>query len=69
MYYTTKEVAKILKCDPETVRRKIRSGKLKSIMIDGKHKISEESLVNMIKKYIKGIDVSNMNLEEILSIL
>jgi excisionase family DNA binding protein len=44
-YYTTKEVAKILKLNQETVRRFIREGRIKTLVIGGKyHRISEEEL-------------------------
>lgn len=35
-FYTTDEVAKILKVDPESIRRYVRSGKLKAVKLGGK---------------------------------
>lgn len=69
MYYSVKDVAKILKCDPETIRRRIRTGKLESVVIGGKHKIKESEIKELCKEYIKGIDISDMSLEEISSLV
>ena len=35
-FYTTDEVAKLLQVDPESVRRYVRSGKLKAVKLGGK---------------------------------
>ncbi len=35
-FYTTKEVAKLLRVDPESVRRYVRSGKLRAVKLGGK---------------------------------
>ena len=44
-YYTTEEVAEMLKVTPDSVRRWIRDGKLKSIKLSGKFiRISQEDL-------------------------
>lgn len=44
-YYTTDEVAEMLKVTPDSVRRWIRDGKLKSIKLSGKFiRISREDL-------------------------
>lgn len=44
-YYTTEEVAEMLKVTTESVRRWIRDGKLKSVKLSGKFiRISQEDL-------------------------
>ena len=49
-YYTTEEVAEMLKVTPDSVRRWIRSGKLKSIKLSGKFiRISQEDLQAFIQ--------------------
>jgi len=48
-YYTTDEVAEMLKVTPDSVRRWIRDGKLKSIKLSGKFiRISREDLETFI---------------------
>ena len=44
-FYTTDEVAKLLQVDPESVRRYVRSGKLKAVRLGGKFiRIDKEDL-------------------------
>ncbi len=48
-FYTTDEVATILKVDPESVRRYVRSGKLKAVKLGGKFiRIEKVDLNNFI---------------------
>jgi len=42
--FTVREVAKILKCNPQTVRRYIREGLLKAVTLKGEYRIKEEHL-------------------------
>ncbi len=49
-FYTTEEVAKILRVDPESVRRYVRSGKLRAIKLGGKFiRIDEADLERFIE--------------------
>lgn len=48
-FYTTDEVAKLLKVDPESIRRYVRSGKLKAVKLGGKFiRIDRADLNNFI---------------------
>jgi len=48
-FYTTEEVANILRVDPESVRRYVRSGKLKAIRLGGKFiRIEKNNLQSFI---------------------
>ena len=47
--YTTKELAEILKYNEETIRVKIRKGKIKAVKIGGEYRITEEE-VERLKK-------------------
>lgn len=48
-FYTTEEVASILQVDPESVRRYVRSGKLKAVKLGGKFiRIDRSDLNNFI---------------------
>lgn len=50
-FYTTEEAAEVLKVDPESVRRYVRSGELKSVKLGNKFiRIAEEDLKNFIKE-------------------
>ena len=42
--FTVREVAKILKCNPQTVRRYIREGLLKAVTLKGEYRIRQEDL-------------------------
>jgi len=42
--FTVREVAKIFKCDPRTVRQYIKEGLLKAIKLKGEYRIKEEHL-------------------------
>jgi len=42
--FTVKEVARGLKCDPQTVRRYIKDGLLKAIRLKGEYRIKKEEL-------------------------
>jgi putative resolvase len=48
-FYDLDEIAKILGTSTETIRRYVRSGKLKAIKIGRDYKVSEENLQKMIK--------------------
>ncbi len=48
-YYTTKEVAKILKVHTESVRRWIRQGDLKAVKLGGKYiRVSNNDLQDFV---------------------
>jgi len=49
--YSTKECASVLGLSVETVRRWIRTGKLKTISFGSKHLIRKETLDNFLKKH------------------
>lgn len=50
-FYTTEEVAEILKVNRESVRRWVRSGKLKSMKLGGRFiRISQKYLNDFIQK-------------------
>ena len=66
-YYSIKDVADLLQCDPETVRRRIRSGKLKAIKLNGRVKILEEDLIAMLKESALEIEFDGKSLKEILN--
>lgn len=52
-FYTTDEVAELLKVDPESVRRYVRSGKLKAVKLSGKFiridRIDLDNFINSLK--------------------
>jgi len=49
-FYTTEEVAKLLQVDPESVRRYVRSGKLRAVRLGGKFiRIDKADLNNFIE--------------------
>lgn len=49
-FYTSEQVAKMLEVSPETIRRYVRSGKLKSIKLGGKFiRIDKKDLDVFIK--------------------
>ena len=53
-FYTTDEVANLLKVDPESVRRYVRRGQLKAVKLGGKfiriEKIDLDNFINSLKK-------------------
>lgn len=50
-FFTTEDAAEILKVDPESVRRYVRSGELKSVKLGNKFiRIAEEDLKNFINE-------------------
>lgn len=53
-FYTTDEVATMLKVDPESVRRYVRSGKLEAVKLGGKfiriEKVDLNNFINSLKK-------------------
>ncbi len=50
-FYTTNEVAKLLQIDPESVRRYVRSGKLRAVKLGGKFiRIEKNDLNHFIEK-------------------
>ncbi len=69
MNYSIKEVATLLKCDPETIRRRIRNNKLKAIKVNNQFKIKEEDIIEMLKNYISGTDLDGKSLSEIISLM
>lgn len=49
-YYTTEEIAELLKVTPESVRRWVRSGQLVSVKLGGKFiRVSQEDLDRFIQ--------------------
>lgn len=48
-YYTTKEVAEILKYNVQTIRRKINRGEIKATKINKDYRVSEEELQRILK--------------------
>ena len=66
MYYSIKDIARLLGCDPETIRRRIRDKKLKAIKVNNQFKVKEEDLIEMLKEKIIGVDLSEKTFEEIL---
>jgi len=48
--YTTQDLADIFKCDIETIRRYIKSGKLKALKFGKEYRITQEQL----DKFIEG---------------
>jgi excisionase family DNA binding protein len=52
-FYTTEEIATLLKVNPETVRRWVRSGDLKAVKLGGKYnRISQQALDAFIQKQV-----------------
>lgn len=49
-FYTTQEVADMLKQHEETIRRKLRTGELKGVNLGGRWRITQEELM----KYLEG---------------
>lgn len=50
-FYTTEDVGKILRVDPETIRRYVQVGKLRAIKLSGKFiRIDQKDLEDFIKK-------------------
>ena len=52
-FYTTEEVAKILLVDPESIRRYVRSGKLKAVKLGGKFIRIEKTDLNRFTESLK----------------
>ena len=48
--FTVKEVAEMLKYNPETIRRYIKEGLLKVIRLKGEYRISREDLDTFLKE-------------------
>ena len=56
-FYTVQDIAKMLQVHPESIRRWIREGKLKSIHLGGKYiRISHEDLQAFIINQRRGKD-------------
>ncbi len=68
MYYSVKDVASILKCDPETIRRRIRTNKLKAIKVNSQFKIKENDIIEMLTENVVGIDLNGKTLTEIIDL-
>ena len=50
-FYTTQEVAQLLQVDPESIRRYVRSGKLKAVKLGGKFiRIDKKDLNEFIEE-------------------
>lgn len=49
-FYTTEEIAEILKMDAETIRRFIRESKIKAHKIGSEWRIKESDLMEFIEK-------------------
>ena len=49
-FYSPKEVAKILNLSGETIRRKIKAGKIKGFRTGKQFRVSEEALKDYIEK-------------------
>lgn len=54
-FYTTLEVARLLQVDPESIRRYVRSGKLRAVKLGGKFIRIEKSDLD---KFIEGLKTS-----------
>ncbi len=52
-FYTTNDVAKLLQIDPESVRRYVRSGKLKAVKLGGKFIRIEKDDLNLFIEKLK----------------
>lgn len=61
-FYTTKEVAKLLQVDPESVRRYVRSGKLRAVKLGGKFIRIEKNDLNQFIEELKTISSAVMNI-------
>ena len=48
--FTVKEVAKMFKCDPQTIRRYINEGLLKAVRLKGEYRISREDIDAFLEK-------------------
>jgi len=42
--FTVKEVAKLFKCNPETIRRYIKEGLLKAVRLKEEYRITQEEI-------------------------
>lgn len=51
-FYTTLEVARLLRVDPESIRRYVRSGKLRAVKLGGKFIRIEKADLD---KFIEGL--------------
>ena len=69
MYYSIKNISEMLKCDSETVRRWVRTGKLKATKVDLKFRIKEEDIIELLKERTTGIDLTGKNLKEIVELI
>lgn len=65
MYYGVKEVADMLNCGVETIRRKIKNNSLKAIKINNHYKVTKDDVIEMLKN---SINVSeNENVDDVIS--
>ena len=47
---TIKEVARVFKCSPQTIRRYIKEGSLGALKLKGEYRISQEDVDSFLKK-------------------
>ena len=47
---TIKEVARVFKCSPQTIRRYIKEGLLEALKLKGEYRISQEDVDSFLKK-------------------
>ena len=47
---TTKEVARVFKCGPQTIRRYIKEGLLGALKLKGEYRISQEDVDSFLKE-------------------
>jgi len=48
--FTVKEVAKMFKCDPQTIRRYIKEGLLGAVRLKGEYRITQEDINTFLKE-------------------
>ena len=68
MYYSVVEVSKKLNCSIETIRRKIRSGKLNAIKVNDQYMIKDDDIQKMLRNSIVANDISEEEFEKIFKI-
>jgi len=51
---TVKEVARIFKCDPRTVRRYIKEGLLETLRLKGEYRITQEQIDTFLQRKTVG---------------
>ena len=66
MYFSVKDVAKMLNCSDETIRIKIRTGKLIAKKYNNKFKIFENDIYNMVRENLSDENLSNEEVKEFI---